>query len=970
MTQSRNTFPSYLEALEREVPMTIGSSLARSAATAASTPRKLFHLILACVLAVSLAPSAAWGAPDAEAPADALSAEAQPGLEQPDGEKPAGEQPAEEVPPPVGEDAAGESAGDHAAAPEEAPASGDAPAEGEHLAPSPAELAEPAEPAKEGTPTEGEAETPAQKPAEGEPTDLLEASPIEVTGAVVGVDVNGTPQTWAAPTPLTLEEGATAADLSEALFTQVGITADTGEGAYGWYLNSITPPQGGDPLGSRETTPGSGVWEYWQLFVNGEYALTGAGGIVLQAGDQVTWCYGSDGTLPGQVAASCQVIGLDANGTSQVWAPASTLTMIEGETAADLTERAFAAAGLTADTGVGEWGWYLTSITSPFDANLTLGWNQATGRYWQLFVNGEYSLTSAGDYVLKPGDEIAWCYAADGEGLPTPGEVVPNPDAPRPNFDSAWPGFAGGVVENRPTPSESADLAWSYGYTEGAGTVGASEPLVVNGDVYLVVVNELRKISGVTGEVLARTPLGGSISYCCRPVYADGMVVVPVDDGSLTAFTADALVCVWKTPALSTDGFNNSYQALSSLTVSDGNVYAAFTMVGAGGVGTVGTLVCTRLTDGAVLWTRTTGGADEDPAGYYWAGAAASGDDVLIGGEAGAVQLLDGATGEVLASVDLGAPCRAGIVSAGDGVFLAVTTDGRLHRIVRSGNALTLTGSVAFAASSKSTPAVAAGKAFVCGVDGEWYGTLSVIDLATLTVDYTVRGTLGEALSSPLVSVGANGTYVYFTCNGTPGGVFSYRVGDAAAHELFVPQQDNQNYCMASVAADEFGNLYYTNDSGTLFKLVASQGGAGQEGEGGEGGEGDPPGTGNGDGNASGNGTPTQPNSVTHGARKPLGGTISATHAPLLQKTDKADASKKERIASASVDSPSAKPESGTATSTSATGSEDAGAVNDAPWTATVVNPWAVAGIALGVVGLAGAVVAFVRIRRKEGGRA
>lgn len=826
--------------------MTIGSSLARSAAAAASTPRKLFHLILACVLAVSLAPSAAWGAPDAAPAGEAPSAEAQPGLEHPDGEKPADEQPAEEVLPPVGEDAAGESAGDHASAPEEVPALGDTPAEGEQLAPSPAEPTEPAEPVEEDTPAEGDAETPAQKPAEGESTDLLEASPITATGAVVGVDANGAPQTWAAPTSLTLEEGATAADLTEALFTQVGLTADTGEG---------------------------------------------------------------------------------------------------------------------------EWGWYLTSITSPFDANLTLGWDQATGRYWQLFVNGEYSLTSAGDYVLKPGDEIAWCYAADGEGLPTPGEVVPNPDAPRPSFDAAWPGFAGGVVENRPTPSESADLAWSYGYTEGAGTVGASEPLVVNGDVYLVVANELRKISGATGEVLARTPLGGSISYCCRPAYAGGVVVVPVDDGSLTAFTADALVCVWKTPALPTDGFNNSYQALSSLTVSDGNVYAAFTMVGAGGVGAVGTLVCTRLADGAVLWTRTTGGADEGPAGYYWAGAAASGDDVLIGGEAGAVQLLDGATGAVLASVDLGAPCRAGIVSAGDGAYLAVTTDGRLHRIMRAGDALTLTGSVTFAASSKSTPAVAAGKAFVCGVDGEWYGTLSVIDLATLTVQHTVRGTLGEALSSPLVSVGANGTYAYFTCNGTPGGVFSYRVGDAAAHELFVPQQDKQNYCMASVAADEFGNLYYTNDSGTLFKLVAAQGGAGQEGEGGEGGEGGVSGPSNGSGNT-GNGTPTQPGSVAPAGRAPVGGAVPATHAPLSQKTDKADASPKERVASTSVDSASTKSESGTATSTSATGSEDTGATNSAPWTATVVNPWAIAGIALGVVGLVGAAVAFVRIRRKEGGRA
>lgn len=49
-----------------------------------------------------------------------------------------------------------------------------------------------------------------------------------------------------------------------------------------------------------------------------------------------------------------------------------------------------------------------------------------------------------------------------------------------------------------------------------------------------------------------------------------------------------------------------------------------------------------------------------------------------------------------------------------------------------------------------------------------------------------------------------------------------YKLGDAEATEVFVPGSGYANYCMASVVCDQFGNLYYTNDSGHLF-CVKSQ---------------------------------------------------------------------------------------------------------------------------------------------------
>lgn len=66
-------------------------------------------------------------------------------------------------------------------------------------------------------------------------------------------------------------------------------------------------------------------------------------------------------------------------------------------------------------------------------------------------------------------------------------------------------------------------------------------------------------------------------------------------------------------------------------------------------------------------------------------------------------------------------------------------------------------------------------------MDIEGYGTLSVIDLSTMSVKKSIRADKGESKSTPLVSVQGNDTYVYFTCNALPGGVYAYKLGDDAA---------------------------------------------------------------------------------------------------------------------------------------------------------------------------------------------
>ena len=664
------------------------------------------------------------------------------------------------------------------------------------------------------------------KHGDAAPTDQL-----SVSCTVIGQDASGAQQTWAQPTTALVEEGATAADLSEQVFKQAGIGADTRTGSYGWFLNSLTSPFNKKLTLSTEQVNES-TWKFWQFFVNGKKANVGAGNYTLKAGDKVSWVYGSDGTIPGQTKASLQIIGVDSGGNVQTWAPAADYTMVDTATVADATELAFKQSGISADYGTGALGWFLNSITSPFDER-TLAWDSTTGAYWKLFIDGKPSDLGAGSVKLKDAKSIAWVYTA-GDKLPDPDALTTDPNAPKSNFDSAWPAFAGGKangsVAEVPTPSGAAESAWDEPADIKGDAKGVSDLLIIDGNICAVKGGRIVLIDSETGKKeLASCSIGANIGYFCRPAYKDGYLVVPFEDGSLGIFVLDkkdgqySIACRYKTPSL---GIKDT-QALTSVTISGGKAYAGFTVVD----GSEGALVCVDLASGKVDWTTDKKKSEtNENEGYYWAGAAASGDDIIIGNESGKVALIDGSNGKELSSVSVGTPVRSGIIAVevgenGDGTYLAVSRDnGTLYKIRRSGDKLTLEGKpVAFATISTSTPAVSNGLAYVCGMDIEGYGTLSVIDLSTMSVKKTIRADKGESKSTPLVSVQGNDTYVYFTCNALPGGVYAYKLGDDAAQMIFTPDAKYREYCTASIICDEKGNLYYANDSGRLFKLAGAE---------------------------------------------------------------------------------------------------------------------------------------------------
>lgn len=659
------------------------------------------------------------------------------------------------------------------------------------------------------------------------PTDQL-----SVSCTVIGQDASGAQQTWAQPTTALVEEGATAADLSEQIFKQAGIGAATGTGSYGWFLNSLTSPFDKKVTLSTEQVNES-TWKFWQFFVNGKKANVGAGNYTLKAGDEITWVYGSDGTMPGQVSVSMEIIG-KKDDKAQRWTDPSTQVFVKGTTIKDATAAYFDALGIKSEMydQLGFWG--VHSLVSPLDGTKLAG-------AWSYFVNGVPGSQLDSDYVLKSGDEIVWAYAA-GDTVPNPDEVVVNPSAPRPtDWKSDWDGKSNAVVENVSTPTGALASSWTFDWKAYSGSAypNASEPIVVNGNVYLAVNKRLLKIDAGSGKVLAESNLKTAVGYTSRPIYANGLVIVPLDGGAVQALTADALTTVWVT-----DSVSRTAQSNSQLTV-DGNYLYVGTVDVNYGTSTYnnGHLTRINILTGAVSWQHVN--ADE---GYYWTGATVGDDYVLVPTSAGTVEMLSKSSGDVLGSVSVGALVNSSCVLSADGSHAyLISRDGKLHVLAisdgdsRDADAasriteervvdLGLTGCAC-------APTMLDGKLIIGGeVNGG--SALAIVDLNNnfaTTLVTTADGSqlpagLGGIKGAPLVSTQADGTYVYFTVNygessdyvnyTSGGGVYRYKLGDAEASGVFSATGHN-NYCDSPITCDAQGNLYYINDSGTLFKLNA-----------------------------------------------------------------------------------------------------------------------------------------------------
>lgn len=713
---------------------------------------------------------------------------------------------------------------------------------------------------------------------------------------------------------------------------------------------------------------------------------TGAPAPFADAGDQADAAEGAASqAAEDTITVSVKVTGVtehaeDGSFHTETWLPLAEVEVpATGEiTAWEVFSTALDEAGYTYVVE----GWYCPfSITSP-DGRTLAATSSEPYSYWSFMVNGDYASVGADQYVMQAGDSIELVYVdGSGEALPE-GEVDTNPDAEHPDIPSDWNGFANGgggaVVEDAETPTEGAQEAWKDSLLtdeerEQYASLAASDPLIIDGKIYVVASSAVYEteppysatksparisvINASTGAIERQVTLSTSLDSVCRPVYADGIIVVPLAGGRLQAVSAATLETLWVL-----DGIAGA-QSISSLTVADGYVYVATAdALGADYTATSGTVRRVNLLIGALSGT-----AENAASGYYWAGGIWLDGYYLVGDDAGMVHVYASDLSGEVSSVMLSSGVRSTLVADGGYVY-AVTKEGVLHKLaVDESGAVREVASVSFAASSTSTPTIAAGKAYVGGSSASYTGVLAVIDLETMAVSQSVTGYAasdgsvqalpGDVKSVPLISIQGSGTYAYFTCNNLPGGLYCYRLGDAAASMLYLPAAADQNYSMTSAFAGPDGTLYYINDSGNLFALRAAQETPGEKP-----GAGEAPGD-----NAGGSESTASPSGPA--STRPAGTQIQASHAPLSTTlaSTRDGAKTSGRAEDAAQDDKAERDESTGAeavASLATTGADVAEAVVERG-----ANPVAVGGVVAGVAGV-GVLAAIALWLRRRGGEA
>ena len=466
----------------------------------------------------------------------------------------------------------------------------------------------------------------------------------------------------------------------------------------------------------------------------------------------------------------------------------------------------------------------------------------------------------AHDALIVRDADASYPVAADGSGgavtIVWSLETAPLNDSLPTDLTSPWPNFRGNASNNAvtdapiPTAAGDSTLYWANQIGRGIDADAVGSPILVDGSLITYAGDTLYRIDTVSGEVLQTGRMDHKSSFSITPpAYADGMLFVALSGGTVQAFNAETLESLW----LYRDPLGG--QPNCPLTVSDGCLYTGFWNSETGDAN----FVCLSITDEdptqdcepkQARWYHTSKG------GYYWAGACVSGDYVLVGTDDGSngctsqtssLLLFDRRNGKLLSTVEhLNGDIRSTVVyddqteafyfTSKGGSFCSVRIEGGMLTDLWS---IALTNGSTAAAMSTSSPVVYNGRAYV-GVSGAgqfaaYSGhSIHVLDLESKTIAYTVQ-TQGYPQTSGLLTTAYEGesgfVYVYFFDNMTPGKlrVLRDKAGQTAAdylttegsrqtaYALFTPTGDHAQYAICSPIADEYGTIYYKNDSAYLM---------------------------------------------------------------------------------------------------------------------------------------------------------
>lgn len=424
------------------------------------------------------------------------------------------------------------------------------------------------------------------------------------------------------------------------------------------------------------------------------------------------------------------------------------------------------------------------------------------------------------------------------------------------DIESDWSNFRGNDDNNAvsdtsiPTKAEDGTLFWANKIGDGIDADAVGSPIIVDGYLITYAGDILYRVDTVTGEILATGKMDHKSSFSITPpTYANGMVFVALSNGTVQAFNAVTLESLW----IYMDPLGG--QPNCPLTVKNGYLYTGFW----NSETSKANFVCLSITDEdpgqekerkSASWYYTQAG------GFYWAGAYTAGDYVLVGTDDGtntctsqtsSMLMLDAKTGTILDCWSgLNGDIRSSVVyDSATNAYYFTSKGGSFYSVQVEGKKFTNKWSVQLSNGSQSTPmstcspSVYNGRAYI-GVSGAGQFTaysghnITVIDLKSRSIAYQVQ-THGYPQTSGLLTTAyaeeSGYVYVYFFDNQTPGTLrvlrdkagqtsadYVTQEGDfTTAYALFTPTGDHAQYAICSPIVDEYGTIYFKNDSAHLM---------------------------------------------------------------------------------------------------------------------------------------------------------
>lgn len=472
-------------------------------------------------------------------------------------------------------------------------------------------------------------------------------------------------------------------------------------------------------------------------------------------------------------------------------------------------------------------------------------------------------VNESGQTVLRFGEEDYTNLSAVSVTLQ---KAAANPDIV--DYDAEWANFRGtdsnnGITSAKtPVDALGGMLYWASHLGNGWDTGAVSSPILVDDCLVVYAGNHIYRVNKATGAIEASGDMAGTSSFAINgPTYADGILLVGLSDGRIQAFNAKTLESLW----LYTDPLGG--QPNCPIAILNGYAYTGFW----NGEVLDGSFVCISLTDedpSSMTEAKHATWRHEQDGGFYWAGAYACNDFIMVGTDDGKNQnsylyLFDPLTGKVLDSrsgldgdirstICYDSVTKAYYFTSKGGTFYRVKVEAQNGSYaITACDGLKLDNGAndpALPPMSTSTPVVYNGRAYI-GVSGTGQFTqysghnITVIDLENWKIAYSVP-TQGYPQTSGMLTTAyesENGyVYVYFIDNYTPGTlrVLRDKAGQPEAgyltsetfnektyrtpYALFTPFDKQAQYAICSPIADNDGTIYFKNDSGYLMAFGRS----------------------------------------------------------------------------------------------------------------------------------------------------